>query len=57
MPKNPAAATWWLDFFKNFSSAHAYRKDTLYVVRVPKARALPPTSFRFCLTADTLVFG
>ncbi|ASA26117.1 hypothetical protein B9T62_00480 [Paenibacillus donghaensis] len=33
------------------------RALALYVVRVPRARDLPPTSFRFDLTIDTLVLG
>jgi len=27
------------------------------VVRIPQGRVLPPASFRFCLTADTLAIG
>lgn len=30
---------------------------TLYEVRVPQTRGLPPTSFRFRLTADTLALS
>jgi len=29
----------------------------LYAVRIPQTRALPPTSFRFHLTVDTLVLS
>ena len=35
----------------------AQQVDALYAVRVPQTGALPPTSFRFLLTEDTLVLS
>ena len=52
LPQSIPYSYWTLTFAGVLSSAGA-----LYMISVRQARVLPPSFFRFCLTADTLDLG